>query len=95
MEATDEDLPTGWVKRRRSNGSIYYHNTITDMVKDDPPHAVPLGLPAPSAGSRPAYQVGNRHYEIDVRLRFFMDHVWEQRDINHLACAFTVSTYSV
>ncbi|CAN0142378.1 unnamed protein product [Pylaiella littoralis] len=48
IDAADEDLPAGWVKRQRMNGSMYYCNTTTGEMRDDSPHeadAVATGAP--------------------------------------------------
>ncbi|CAM9479217.1 unnamed protein product [Pylaiella littoralis] len=65
IDAADEDLPAGWVKRQRMNGSMYYCNTMTGEMRDDSPHeadAVATGAPVgrPRRGInrlfRPAHQ---------------------------------------
>lgn len=38
IDASDEDLPAEWVKKRRSNGSIYYFNAMDGRIQDRSPN---------------------------------------------------------
>ena len=38
VDAADEDLPMEWVKKRRSDGSIYYFNVLTNFKQDRSPN---------------------------------------------------------
>eukprot|EP00904_Undaria_pinnatifida_P011275 jgi/Undpi1/7278/HiC_scaffold_22.g09751.m1 len=38
IDATDEDLPPGWVKRQRKSGSVYYYNVMTGSTRITTPH---------------------------------------------------------
>ena len=38
MDATDEDLPPGWVKKQRKSGSVYYFHVMTGSTRVDAPH---------------------------------------------------------
>ena len=37
IDAEDEDLPPGWVKKQRKNGSVYYFHTMTAATTSSPP----------------------------------------------------------
>ncbi|CAM9783741.1 unnamed protein product [Ectocarpus sp. 6 AP-2014] len=56
IDASNEDLPIGWVKRQRKNGTTYYYNPLTGDARENSPteaHAVvAVGVtPAPKRRS--------------------------------------------
>ncbi|CAN0504636.1 unnamed protein product, partial [Scytosiphon promiscuus] len=38
IDAGDEDLPPGWVKKQRKSGSVYYFHTMTGSISVAPPN---------------------------------------------------------
>ncbi|CAM9891659.1 unnamed protein product [Scytosiphon promiscuus] len=63
IDATDEDLPSEWVKKQKPNGSIYYFHVLDGIRQTTPPHGLegasrtvphpqPPTLPRKSAASR-------------------------------------------
>ncbi|CAM9891591.1 unnamed protein product [Scytosiphon promiscuus] len=53
VDASEEDLPAGWVKKQRANGSIYYLNTTNGSRQNESPHihGGAHGIALPSHGN--------------------------------------------
>lgn len=49
IDASEEDLPANWVKKQRKNGTVYYHNVLTDTVRDMSPNEFAGQPPGPAA----------------------------------------------
>lgn len=65
IDASEEDLPMEWVKKRRANGSIYYFNVLTGAKQATSPNdldGTDGGAPAPTHGSatQRIFQVSGR-----------------------------------
>lgn len=65
IDASEEDLPVEWVKKRRGNGSIYYFNVLTGAKQAKSPNdleGTDGGAPAPTNGNvmQRIFQVSGR-----------------------------------
>ena len=50
VDASDEDLPAEWVKKKKQDGTFYYFNATTGKAQSNSPHEEAAdAIPVPAA----------------------------------------------